>query len=90
MDGGTRSWRRHDGVRPRSCGDLCILGGDGGGLTPAHTVNVTKPFYLGKYTVTQKQWEAVMGAGNNPSSFKVPENPMKMLVGRIAKHFSQT
>ena len=29
-------------------------------------VTLTKPFYMGKYEVTQEQWEAVMG--NNPSS----------------------
>jgi len=31
-----------------------------------HEVTLTKPFYMGKYEVTQEQWEAVMG--NNPSS----------------------
>ena len=31
-----------------------------------HEVTLTKPFYMGKYEVTQDQWEAVMG--NNPSS----------------------
>ena len=30
-----------------------------------HEVTLTKPFYMGKYEVTQDQWEAVMG--NNPS-----------------------
>jgi formylglycine-generating enzyme required for sulfatase activity len=29
---------------------------------PQHLVQVTKPFYLGKYQVTQEQWETVMGA----------------------------
>ncbi|MDD5239896.1 MAG: formylglycine-generating enzyme family protein [Candidatus Omnitrophica bacterium] len=28
---------------------------------PIHTVCISKPFYLGIYTVTQKDWEAVMG-----------------------------
>ena len=32
-----------------------------------HEVTLTKPFYMGKYAVTQQQWEAVMG--NNPSSY---------------------
>jgi len=31
-----------------------------------HEITLTKPFYMGKYAVTQEQWEAVMG--NNPSS----------------------
>jgi formylglycine-generating enzyme required for sulfatase activity len=34
---------------------------------PVHTVRISKPFYLGKYEVTQAQWQAVMG--NNPSAF---------------------
>ncbi|MCX6873204.1 MAG: formylglycine-generating enzyme family protein [Verrucomicrobia bacterium] len=40
-----------------------------------HQVNITKPFYLGKYEVTQEQWQAVMG--NNPSYFKNPTNPVE-------------
>jgi len=28
---------------------------------PVHEVRITKPFYMGKYEVTQAQWEAVMG-----------------------------
>ena len=35
---------------------------------PAHHVTISQPFYLGKYPVTQAQWEAVMS--NNPSQFK--------------------
>jgi serine/threonine-protein kinase len=31
-----------------------------------HEVTLTKPYYMGKYEVTQEQWEGVMG--NNPSS----------------------
>ena len=38
-------------------------------------MRITKPFYLGKYLVTQEQWEAVMG--NNPSQFKGPKNPVE-------------
>ena len=33
-----------------------------------HEVTITKGFWLGKYAVTQAQWQAVMG--NNPSKFK--------------------
>ena len=38
-------------------------------------MRITKPFYLGKYLVTQEQWEAVMGS--NPSHFKGPKNPVE-------------
>jgi len=31
------------------------------GEKPQHRVRITKPFYLGKYLVTQEQWEAVLG-----------------------------
>jgi len=39
-----------------------------------HEVTLTKPFYMGKYAVTQEQWEAVMG--NNPSRDKGPKLPV--------------
>jgi len=44
---------------------------------PRHRVRITRPFYLGKYLVTQAQWQAVMGG--NPSHFKGPENPVEMV-----------
>ena len=34
---------------------------------PVHNVDITKAFYMGKYEVTQEQWEAVMGAHKNHS-----------------------
>lgn len=37
-----------------------------------HKVTLTKGFYMGVYTVTQEQWQAVMG--NNPSDFKGEKN----------------
>ncbi len=38
---------------------------------PPHKVTITKPFYIGKYEVTQAQWNHVMRklTWNNPSSF---------------------
>jgi formylglycine-generating enzyme required for sulfatase activity len=38
-------------------------------------MTIPKPFWLGKYEVTQEQWEAVMG--NNPSQFKGAKNPVE-------------
>ncbi len=43
---------------------------------PRHKVQLTKGFELGKYEVTQAQWEAVMGPGSNPSDTKGPNNPV--------------
>jgi formylglycine-generating enzyme required for sulfatase activity len=43
---------------------------------PQHRVRLTRPFYLGKYEVTQAQWEAVMGS--NPSQFNDdPSHPVE-------------
>ena len=39
-----------------------------------HEVTLTKPYYLGKYEVTQEQWEEVMG--KNPSSTKGAKLPV--------------
>jgi len=39
-----------------------------------HEVSLTKHYYMGKYEVTQEQWQRVMG--NNPSSFKGPRLPV--------------
>ncbi len=42
---------------------------------PQCQVTITRDFYMGKYEVTQAQWEAVMG--NNPSHFEhVPNHPV--------------
>ncbi len=44
---------------------------------PEHRVTISKGYYLGKYEVTQAQWEAVMGT--NPSKWKGPELPVEQV-----------
>ena len=41
---------------------------------PQHVVILTKSFYMGKYEVTQEQWETVMG--DNPSDTKGAKLPV--------------
>ncbi|MEG4442781.1 bifunctional serine/threonine-protein kinase/formylglycine-generating enzyme family protein [Microcoleus sp. AT9_B5] len=53
---------------------------------PQHTVNVTS-FFMGKYEVTQEQWEAVMG--NNPSYFKGGKLPVEQVSWNDAVQFCQ-
>ena len=40
-----------------------------------HTVTISRGFWLGKYEVTQRQWESVMHS--NLSRFKGPDNPIE-------------
>lgn len=52
---------------------------------PQHRVLISKPFEMGKYEVTQKQWEAVMG--NNPSAFKGLDMPVTNISWNEAQEF---
>jgi formylglycine-generating enzyme required for sulfatase activity len=52
---------------------------------PIHRVWITKPFYLGKYEVTQEQWEAV--TGDNPSYFKGSRRPVEMVSWKDCQQF---
>ena len=52
--GAERAWRRPEREWVR--------------LETEHQVTLSRPFYCGKYEVTQEQWELVMG--NNPSHFQ--------------------
>ncbi|MBZ0257942.1 formylglycine-generating enzyme family protein, partial [bacterium] len=53
---------------------------------PQHGVTISKPFFMGKYEVTQAQWQAVMGY--NPSSFSGdPNRPVESISYSDAKAF---
>ncbi|MGL1891844.1 MAG: SUMF1/EgtB/PvdO family nonheme iron enzyme [Spirochaetaceae bacterium] len=45
---------------------------------PVHKVTISKDFYIGKFEVTQKQWETVMGS--NPSRFQRDELPVNRVL----------
>jgi formylglycine-generating enzyme required for sulfatase activity len=53
---------------------------------PVHRVVISKPFYLGKYEVTQAQWLEVMGT--NPSHFKGdPSRPVERVSWYMVQEF---
>ncbi|OCQ93366.1 hypothetical protein BCD67_03620 [Oscillatoriales cyanobacterium USR001] len=54
---------------------------------PQHQVTIAQPFYLGKYPVTQEQYQAIMG--NNPSSFKGAKRPVENVSWNDAVNFCQ-
>ena len=64
------------------------MGADNGDADerPVHQVTISKAFYLGKYEVTQKQWQAVMG--KNPSLFTGdPQRPVDQVTWDDAQTF---
>jgi len=50
-------------------------------------VRIAKSFYMGKYEVTQEQYQRIMGT--NPSEFKGPRNPVEMTCWNDAASFSR-
>ena len=52
---------------------------------PVHQVKISNAFYMGKYEVTQKQWQEVMG--NNPSNFKGDNLPVDNVPWNDAQYF---
>ena len=55
--------------------------------SPAHPVILTKGFYVGKFEVTQREYEKVMG--KNPSKFKGEKLPVEMVSWNDAVEFCQ-
>ena len=54
---------------------------------PQHEVTISKPFYLGKYEVTQAQWQAVMGT--NPSYWNEDNLPVEQVSWDDCRAFIQ-
>jgi len=52
---------------------------------PVHDVTLTRGFWMGKYPVTQEQYEMVMG--DNPSKFKGPNLPVESVSWDEAREF---
>lgn len=55
---------------------------------PRHKIHITKPFYLGKHEVTQRQWLAVMGI-MHPSNFPSPDRPVDEVSWNDVQFFIQ-
>ena len=56
---------------------------------PQHQVTITQPFYMGKYEITQAQWQAVMG--NNPANNKSGNNyPVELVTWDDCQEFIST
>jgi formylglycine-generating enzyme required for sulfatase activity len=53
--------------------------------TPRHEVTFSSALYICKFTVTQSQWQEIMGT--NPSHFIGPERPVEMVSYRDACEF---
>ena len=65
-----------------------MMGSENGEATekPVHRVTIGKDFYMGKYEVTQAEWQQVMG--NNPSYFKnCDECPADTITWNDAQEF---
>jgi formylglycine-generating enzyme required for sulfatase activity len=52
---------------------------------PKHAVVFEAQFYMGKYTVTQSQWQAIMG--DDPSEFKGADHPVETISHEDANAF---
>lgn len=93
--GPTANKSRSMGNAPTSTTELAnipagsfMMGSDNGrpDEKPVHKVTISKPFLLGKYEVTQEEWQSVMG--NNPSNFKnCPKCPVEQVSWNDTQEF---
>lgn len=64
-----------------------VMGSDNGSADerPAHRVTIRRGFYMGRYEITQAQWQTVMGS--NPSNFKGEDLPVEQVSWTDAQEF---
>jgi formylglycine-generating enzyme required for sulfatase activity len=60
----------------------------GGVSAPLHGVTITRPFWVGKYEVTQAEYQAVMG--NNPSYWQAAQRPVEQVSWNSAMTYCAT
>lgn len=54
---------------------------------PVHQVTITRPFWMGRYEVTQAEFQALMGY--NPSAFPDPQRPVEPISWSVAMLYCQ-
>jgi formylglycine-generating enzyme required for sulfatase activity len=52
---------------------------------PKHPVRVSRPFYMSRHEITQRQWRVVMG--ENPSHFKGKDRPVENITWHQVQEF---
>ncbi len=72
-------------ARQRYAEDMDDYAKEVGDNEPYHLERIPRPFYMGKYTVTQAQFEALMG--NNPSDFLGASRPVVRVAWKDAFAF---
>jgi eukaryotic-like serine/threonine-protein kinase len=86
MDEG-ESRRQREGFVLIPAGEFLMGGETHADEKPIHRVQISRPFEIGKYPVTQAQWLAVMG--HNPSYFKGANHPVEQVSWRDVQAFLQ-
>ena len=61
--------------------------GDDSDQKPTQQIKISRPFYIGRYEVTQEQYEKIMGV--NPAHFKGPKHPVETVSWHEAQRFCE-